>query len=562
MAEIYLARVAGAEGFSKLVVVKRLLDKLAGDPEFVQMFLDEARINARLSHSNIVQVLELGEVDGQYFMAMEYVSGLSVAQVGRLATQRLGEVPQGVACGIVAQSCAGLHHAHETKLPDGSMMSIIHRDVSPQNLLLTYEGYVKVVDFGIAKAEGRATQTRAGLVKGKFAYMSPEQCLGEDIDRRTDIFALGIVLFELCTARRLFKRASTYETYDAIVRCDIPAPSSVSAAVPAGVEAVILKALAKRKEDRFDTAEAMQEALEYAMRRGGIRGSALDLSRFLEHNFAAEITEQEQLLRRVESGELASPEHQGDVENSQLAKAFKEKEGGDEQATVVAERSSADRPNAAGPPAVPASLRIALPSPMMMPQDQLAMIPNRPVSMAMPIVSTGPPPRAPIGPLRVTPSVPSAGVKAADSAPGRSVKAADSAPGRGSSSAASSSHPGARGSTPAVPQAGPGMETIVGGQANDPQSWGQTGQKEPGQEGPPQGQSGQGMAPQGQSGQGMAPQGIQGMSVQGMALPGQGMAPQGVESWLVKLANLPMPYLIASAVFLAVLAALLTSLFL
>ena len=355
MAEIYLARVAGAEGFSKLVVVKRLLDKLAGDPEFVQMFLDEARINARLSHSNIVQVLELGEVDGQYFMAMEYVSGLSVAQVGRLATQRLGEVPQGVACGIVAQSCAGLHHAHETKLPDGSNMGIIHRDVSPQNLLLTYEGYVKVVDFGIAKAEGRATQTRAGLVKGKFAYMSPEQCLGEDIDRRTDIFALGIVLFELCTARRLFKRASTYETYDAIVRCEIPPPTQVSRAVTPQIEAVIFKALARKKEDRFESAEEMQEALELAMRKSAIRGSALELSRFLQANFSGEIEEQEALLRKVESGELARPEHQQEVENSQLAKNFKEVEAEEEagNSTVVMDRDAEAGPTLPGNVPVP-----------------------------------------------------------------------------------------------------------------------------------------------------------------------------------------------------------------
>lgn len=400
MAEIYLARVAGAEGFSKLVVVKRLLDKLAGDPEFVQMFLDEARINARLSHSNIVQVLELGEVNGQYFMAMEYVSGLSVAQVGRLATQRLGEVPQGVACGIVAQACAGLHHAHETKLPDGSNMGIIHRDVSPQNLLLTYEGYVKVVDFGIAKAEGRATQTRAGLVKGKFAYMSPEQCLGEDIDRRTDIFALGIVLFELCTARRLFKRASTYETYDAIVRCEIPPPTQVSRSVTPVVEQVILRALAKRKEDRFSSAEEMQEALEVAMRRGSHRGSPLELSRFLQANFSQEISEQESLLRRVEAGELARPEHQQEVENSQIAKNYKETEEEGNPTMVANKGQESAAPPALPPPLPPmapplpatdvgmGAIKVALPPMPQLPSEQLAVLPNRPVSMAMPIITS------------------------------------------------------------------------------------------------------------------------------------------------------------------------------
>jgi eukaryotic-like serine/threonine-protein kinase len=212
MAEIWLARVSGMAGFEKLVVIKRLLDKLAIDSDYVEMFLDEARINARLTHSNIVQVLELGQVEGKYFMAMEFVPGLSVSQVGKRATKQLGTVPQEVACGIIAQACSGLHYAHEKTMPDGSPLNIVHRDVSPQNLIVTYEGLVKVLDFGIAKADHRQSQTRTGLVKGKFSYMSPEQCLGQGLDRRSDVFALGIVLFELCTARRLFKRGSTYET--------------------------------------------------------------------------------------------------------------------------------------------------------------------------------------------------------------------------------------------------------------------------------------------------------------------------------------------------------------
>ena len=274
MAEIWLARVPGMAGFEKLVVIKRLLDRLARDHEYVEMFLDEARINARLTHSNIAQVLELGQVEGKYFMAMEYVPGLSVSQVGKRATQRLGEVPQEVACGIVAQSCAGLHYAHEMAMPDGTPLGIIHRDVSPQNLIITFEGGVKVLDFGIAKAHDRRSKTRTGLVKGKFSYMSPEQCLGQPLDRRSDVFALGIVLFELSTARRLFKRGSTYDTYTAITKADVPKPRALNPKIDAGVEAVILRALQLRVEDRYATAEQMQEALEQAMRAAGLRGSA------------------------------------------------------------------------------------------------------------------------------------------------------------------------------------------------------------------------------------------------------------------------------------------------
>lgn len=378
MAEIYLARMAGSDGFSKLVVVKRLLADLAKDKEYIQMFLDEARINARLNHSNIVQVLELGEVDGQYFIAMEYVSGLSIAQIGKLATQRLGEVPQNIACGILLQACAGLHHAHETKLSDSDELGIIHRDVSPQNLLLTYEGFVKVVDFGIAKAEGRETRTQAGMVKGKFSYMSPEQCTGQKIDRRTDIFALGVILFELCTSRRLFKRATPIETYEAIQKGDIPDPCSVSPAVPRQVADVILKALARNKDERYPTAEAMQEALELAMRRSGLKGRPLDLSRFLENNFKAEILEQEDLIRRIASGELTQPENQHAAESSKLADNYAHVEDLDieEDVEELADPTSNDlkAPESKPPPPVPSL------------EGKSAQIAQKPVSMVLPTI--------------------------------------------------------------------------------------------------------------------------------------------------------------------------------
>ena len=381
MAEIYLARMDGSDGFSKLVVVKRLLADLAKDKEYIQMFLDEARINARLNHSNIVQVLELGEVDGQYFIAMEYVSGLSVAQIGKLSTQRLGEVPQNIACGIMLQSCAGLHHAHETKLSDSDTLGIIHRDVSPQNLLLTYEGFVKVVDFGIAKAEGRETRTQAGMVKGKFSYMSPEQCTGQKVDRRTDIFALGVILFELCTSRRLFKRATPIETYEAIQKGEVPDPCSVSQAVSRQVADVILKALARNRDDRYPTAEAMQEALELAMRRSGLKGRPLDLSRFLETNFQAEIKEQEDLVRRIAAGELTQPENQHVAEQSKLADNYAHvddldiEEDLDEVEDATSNDMKAPESKPPGPPPPVPSLA-----------NKKAQIAQSPVSMVLPTI--------------------------------------------------------------------------------------------------------------------------------------------------------------------------------
>jgi serine/threonine-protein kinase len=338
MAEIWLARVSGMAGFEKLVVIKRLLDKLAIDPEYVEMFLDEARINARLTHSNIVQVLELGQVEGKYFMAMEYVPGLSVSQVGKRATKRFGTVPQEVACGVVCQACAGLHYAHEKALPDGTELGIIHRDISPQNLILTFEGLVKVLDFGIAKAQGRKTETRTGLVKGKFSYMSPEQCLGGTLDRRSDVFALGIVLFELATARRLFKRGSTYETYTAITNADVPSPRSLNPKVDPAVEAVIMRALQKQPDDRFATADAMQEALETAMLQAGMRGSAIDLGRFMETSFADEETEQRRLVAQAQRGELGGGKEAAQVSPVAVAAAAE----AESNYIVLEERTSVD----------------------------------------------------------------------------------------------------------------------------------------------------------------------------------------------------------------------------
>jgi serine/threonine protein kinase len=303
MAEIWLARVTGTSG-DKLVVIKRLLDSLALDHEYVEMFLDEARINARLANSNIVETLELGQVEGKYFMAMEYVPGLSVSQVGKKATQRLGDVPQHVACGIVVQACAGLHYAHEKTLPDGTPLGIIHRDVSPQNLILTFAGLVKVLDFGIAKATGRKSETRTGMVKGKFSYMSPEQCLGMALDRRSDVFALGIVLFELATARRLFKRGNTYQTYTAITTADVPPPRLLNPKIDSAVEDVILKSLRKSPDDRYATAEEMQHALERAMQQAQLTGGHAELQQFMEATFLDEQKQQRELVASAERGEL------------------------------------------------------------------------------------------------------------------------------------------------------------------------------------------------------------------------------------------------------------------
>ena len=195
MAEIFLARIRKMTGFQKMVVIKRILPQLAQNTEFVEMFLDEARIAATLEHPSIVQTYDVGVLDENFFIAMEYLHGEDVRSVMRMLRNRNLKLPIEVALHIVISACAGLHYAHEKVGFDGHPLEIVHRDVSPQNIIVTYEGGVKLLDFGIAKASNRLRETRFGTLKGKVPYMSPEQCRGEPLDRRSDIFSLGIMLY-------------------------------------------------------------------------------------------------------------------------------------------------------------------------------------------------------------------------------------------------------------------------------------------------------------------------------------------------------------------------------
>ena len=231
MAEIHLARLAGEAGFEKIVVVKRLLPELVASRAFVAMFLDEGKLVARLDHPNICEVHELGRDGAEYFLVMPYLDGVAATELiaqprdpDRIAQLR-------VATGVIAQACAGLHHAHELRDADGTPVGLVHRDVSPSNLFVTTKGVVKVLDFGIAKVRG-ATETEVGTVKGKTQYMAPEQLLGDALDRRADVFALGIVLYELATHQRLFKRASDYLAARAILEEPIPRADEVDPAIP------------------------------------------------------------------------------------------------------------------------------------------------------------------------------------------------------------------------------------------------------------------------------------------------------------------------------------------
>lgn len=306
-AEIYLARIGGALGFEKYVVVKCLHDHLADDSEFVKMFLDEARLVAALDHSNIVQTFELGEHQGRYYMVMEFLAGLSLAMVMRRSAERIpgGQIPVNIILNVASQAAAGLHYAHE-RTSGGKLLNIVHRDISPQNLVISFEGVVKIVDFGIARAELRETKTKVGTIKGKFAYMSPEQCVAKNIDRRTDVFALGVVVHELLTGRRLFKRESPYDTYQAVLECSVPRPSSVNRSLDPALDDIILKALAKDKEQRFATTEAFGDAIQQYLHRHAQSSGPSEIAKFFEAYFDREIAEHRARMSELMSGHFDS----------------------------------------------------------------------------------------------------------------------------------------------------------------------------------------------------------------------------------------------------------------
>ena len=287
MAQIYLARQSGLGAFERHVVLKTILRERASDERFVTMFLDEAKLAATLNHQNVAQVYEVDQADGAYFMAMEYVHGENARAILETTIRRGWTVPLELALMIVSGAAAGLHHAHERRGKQGQPLNIVHRDISPANIMVGFDGSVKVLDFGIAKAEERATKTVGGMIKGKYGYMSPEQCKGKPIDRRSDIFALGICLYELTTLRRAFKGNDDFETMKRIVSGEVIMPSVAVAGYPRELEAIILTALAGDPNARFQTAQEMIEAIDAFAVRAKLTGSNTTLGRFMTQLFGS-----------------------------------------------------------------------------------------------------------------------------------------------------------------------------------------------------------------------------------------------------------------------------------
>jgi serine/threonine-protein kinase len=287
MGEIFLARLEGAEGFEKLYVVKRILAHLADDARFRQMLVAEARIASKMSHPNICQVFELGETDGQLYIVMEYLEGVSLLPLLRRFSKEQVQLDLGFVAGVIQQTTDAMNYAHELRDRGGEYLGIVHRDVTPSNIFLTESGVAKVLDFGIAKARGASTQTQEGTVKGKYAYMAPEQLRGASIDRRVDVFAMGVVLYEMLALRRLFQRKTDYLTFRAVMEQPIPDIRRYRPDLPDGVADALLKALDRDPNNRFETARQFGAAiLDGLGKRPWTQGEIGD---FVRHNFADEI---------------------------------------------------------------------------------------------------------------------------------------------------------------------------------------------------------------------------------------------------------------------------------
>jgi serine/threonine-protein kinase len=295
MAEIWLARQRGLAGFNRFVVIKKILSHLSEQETFVKMFLDEARMSAQLNHPNVVQIYDLGREADSYYIAMEFIAGENLAAIAWRGMKRGRPFPPPYAARVIADACKALHYAHHLKGSDGQPLEIVHRDISPQNLLVTYEGEVKVVDFGIAKAKSKTEHTKTGMLKGKFSYMSPEQCLGAPIDMRSDVFALGILLYELCTGKRLFKHESELMILEMITKRSVVPPSQVAAGISARLEDIIMQALEKDTAMRFQTAQAMQVALEEYLRDENHQATNPDIAQYMRDLFNDKIEEKRRL---------------------------------------------------------------------------------------------------------------------------------------------------------------------------------------------------------------------------------------------------------------------------
>ncbi|HWE29503.1 MAG TPA: protein kinase [Polyangia bacterium] len=324
MAEVFLARLIGVEGFERRVAIKRILPHLSESEEFRAMFLDEARLAAQLAHPNIVHIYDFGKVDDYYFIAMEYVDGIDIGRLIRRAKDH--PIPFELAARIFADVCAGLHFAHNAVDPIGRKLDVVHRDVTPQNVLVSYDGVVKLVDFGIAKAQFAAGRTRPGVVKGKYAYMSPEQVEGKSLDGRSDVFSAGICLYEMLTGVPLFRRDDVTASMREIRDGKPINPEKHRRDVPEELVKIMRRALQTARDNRYASASAMQTDLEKFLKSATALGTARELAEYVKRELpptpdeAAPSTSAQpagtQRQPQKERTEVVSPPH-GTLDNSE-----------------------------------------------------------------------------------------------------------------------------------------------------------------------------------------------------------------------------------------------------
>jgi serine/threonine-protein kinase len=290
MAEVFLARADGPMGFQKKCVLKRILPHFTDDPSFVQMFLAEARLAAELNHPNLVQIFDFGEVDGQYFIAMEYIDGPNLRVLNREVRQASGPMRLTIAARIITLAAEGLHFAHELKDESGRPVELVHRDISPDNVLVSRGGGVKVVDFGIAKAANQPHLTKSGMIKGKLAYMPPEQLAREPLDRRADLYALGVVLYELVSGEMPFDASSEVSIIQAVMGQEpLRRVNSRRGDVPPELDAIVARCLEKDPERRYRTCRELQGDLERFIQASGDVVGAGEIAALIDHAFPAEL---------------------------------------------------------------------------------------------------------------------------------------------------------------------------------------------------------------------------------------------------------------------------------
>ena len=322
MGEIFLARMRGAAGFEKRVIIKTILPHLAEEEEFIEKFLDEGRIVVQLTHGNIVPVFDMGEEHGEFFIAMEYIPGRDVRDLIKRAEARGETLSQPIALHVIAETCKGLGYAHRKRDERDHPLGLVHRDVSPSNVLISSEGEVKLIDFGIARATTKLSRTVSGRIQGKFSYMSPEQASGREVDARSDIFSVGVMLYEMLTGQRPFDGESDLETLDRVRSAEFDAPSVLNAQVPEEIDAIVARAMARDVSQRYSTIDAMQAELLGYLYGQGCAPTSTEVVAYLNELFEGDIERRD--LRSHGATPLSEPQGLDDILGAELDRMLEE----------------------------------------------------------------------------------------------------------------------------------------------------------------------------------------------------------------------------------------------